>query len=87
MALTVAQREILSLMQRGYPLEIEKRGPGHISQSCGAEIGGRGIRFDAAQRMIAESLVEKVGEDACVTKHGISPTAVQLLDSLREAHG
>ena len=83
--LTKTQREILSLLQRGYPLEVEKRGPGYVSQFCGAEIGGRGVKFDAAQRMIDESLVEKLGEDGCITKYRISPTAIQILDSLTEA--
>ena len=85
--LTKTQREILSLLQRGYPLEVEKRGPGYVSHLGGAEIGGRGIKFDAAQRMIDESLVEKLSEDERVTKYRISPTAIQILDSLTEARG
>ncbi len=84
--LTRTQKRFLLLLQKGYLLEVEKRGPGYISQFCGAEIGGQGMRFDAAQRMINESLVEKVSEDGCTVKYGISPTAVQLLDSCREAH-
>ena len=68
-------------------MEVEKRGPGYVSQFCGAEIGGRGIRFDAAKRMIDESLLEKLSEDGCTVRYGISPTAIQLLASFREAHG
>ncbi len=85
MALTRTQREFLLLLQRGYCLEVEKRAPGFVSHFCGAEIGGRGIKFDAAQRMIRESLVEKVGEEGHTVKYGISPTAVHLLGSLTEA--
>ena len=87
MPLTRTQKGFLLLLQKGYLLEVEKRAPGYVSNFCGAEIAGRGMRFDAAQRMINESLVEKVAEDGCTVKYGISPTAVQLLDSLREAHG
>ena len=83
--LTVTQKQFLNLLRRGNFMEVEKRGPGYVSHFCGAEIGGRGIRFDAAQRMIDESLVEKLSEDGCVTKYRISPTAVQILDSLTEA--
>ncbi len=85
MPLTRTQRKFLLLLHKGYLLEVEKRGPGYVSHFCGAEIGGRGIRFDAAQRMIDESLVEKLSEDGCVTKYRISPTAIQILDSLTEA--
>ena len=87
MPLTVAQRQWLRLLRKGHFLEVEKRAPGSASHHCGAEIGGRGMRFDAAQRMINESLVEKVSEDGCTVKYGISPTAAQLLDSCREAYG
>ena len=66
-------------------MEVEKRAPGYVSHFCGAEIAGRGIRFDAARKMIAECLVEKVGEDGCTVKYGISSTAVRLLDSMAEA--
>lgn len=83
--LTKTQREILSLLQRGYPLEVEKRGPGYVSHLGGAEIGGRGIRFDTAKRMIDECLVEKLTEDERTTKYRISPTAIQILDSPTEA--
>jgi len=84
--LTRTQKKYLVLLEKGYCLEVEKRAPGFISQSHGAEIAGRTIRFDAAQRMIGESLVEKLSEDSCTVKYGISPAAVQLLDSCREAH-
>ena len=83
--LTVTQKQFLNLLRRGHFMEVEKRAPGFVSQSYGAEIVGRGIRFDAAQHLIAESLVEKVGEDGRTVKYGISPTAVHLLDSLTEA--
>jgi len=85
MALTRTQREFLLLLQKGYLLEVEKRAPGFVPQSHGAEIAGRGIRFDAARKMIAERLVEKVGEDGCTTRYAISPMAVRILDSLPEA--
>ncbi len=75
----------LLLLQKGHFLEVEKRAPGCVSHSCGAEIAGRGIKFDAAQRMIDESLVEKLSEDERVTKYGISPPAIQILDSPTEA--
>ncbi len=80
--LTRTQKKYLVLLERGYCLEVEKRAPGFISQSHGAEIAGRTIRFDAAQRLIDESLVERLSEDGCVTKYRISPTAVQLLKGL-----
>ena len=83
--LTVTQKQFLNLLRRGYVLEVEKRGVGFVSQSHGAEIAGRGIRFDAAQRMIAESLVQKLSEDGRTIKYGISPAAIQILDSLAEA--
>ena len=82
--LTVTQKQFLNLLRRGYVMEVEKRAPGYVSQFCGAEIAGRGIRFDAAQRMIAESLVQKVGEDGCTARYAISPMAVRLLDLLPE---
>ena len=85
--LTKTQREFLVLLQKGYPLEVEKRGPGYVSHFSGAEIAGRPIRYDAAQNMINKLLVEKLSEDGCVTKYRISSTAVQLLASFREAHG
>ena len=85
MSLTAAQKQFLRLLKKGCVLEVEKRGPGYVSQLCGAEIGGRGIRFDTAQRMIDESLVEKLSEDERVTKYKISPTAIQILRSLTEA--
>lgn len=85
MPLTVTQRKVLLLLRKGHFLEVEKRAPGSVSHLCGAEIGGRGVKFDAAQRMIDESLVEKLGEDGCITKYRISPTAIQILDSLTEA--
>ncbi len=85
MPLTVTQKKYLHLMRRGHFLEVEKRAPGFVSHLGGAEIGGRGIRFDAAKRMIDESLVEKLSEDERVTKYRISPTAIQILDSPTEA--
>ena len=85
--LTRTQKKYLLLLQRGYRLEIEKRSPGHVSKFFGAEIGGQEIKFDTAQRMIDQCLVEKVGEEDRTLKYEISPTAVQLLDSCREAHG
>ena len=39
--LTKTQREFLVLLQKGYLLEVEKRGPGYVSHLGGAEIGGR----------------------------------------------
>jgi len=84
-SLTKTRKGFLLLLQKGYLLEVEKRSPGHVSHLCGAEIGGRGIRFDAAQHLIDESLVEKVGEDGCTVKYRISSTAVRLLDSMAEA--
>ncbi len=83
--LTRTQRKFLLLLQRGYHLEVEKRAHGYVSSSCGAEIGGRGIRFDAARKMIAECLVEKVGEDDRTVRYAISSMAVRLLDSMAEA--
>ncbi len=85
MSLTKTRKGFLLLLQKGYLLEVEKRGPGYVSHLGGAEIGGREIRFDTAQRLINESLVEKVGEDERVTKYRISPTAFQILSSLAEA--
>ncbi len=85
--LTRTQKKYLLLLQRGYRLEIEKRSLGHVSKFFGAEIGGQEIKFDTAQRMIDQRLVEKVGEEDRTLKYEISPTAVQLLDSCREAHG
>ena len=85
MSLTRTQKKFLLLMQRGYLLEVEKRGPGYVSAFCGAEIGGRGIKFDAAQRMIDKSLVEKLSEDGCTVRYGISVTAIQILNCLSEA--
>ncbi len=87
MSLTASQKQFLLLLQRGYPLEVEKRGPGYVSHFSGAEIAGRAIRYDAAQRLIDESLVEMLSEDERVTKYRISPTAIQILDSLTEARG
>ena len=84
-ALTKTQKTFLRLLEKGYALEVEKRGPGYVSHLGGAEIAGREIRFDAAQRLINESLVEKVAEDDCTVKYGISPTAIQILNSLAEA--
>ena len=84
-SLTKTQKTFLRLLQKGYLLEVEKRGPGYVSHFCGAEIAGRGMRFDAAQHMIDESLVEKLSEDGCVTKYRISPTAIQILGSLAGA--
>ena len=84
-ALTKTQKTFLRLLEKGYALEVEKRGPGNVSHLGGAEIAGREIRFDAAQRLINESLVEKVAEDGCTVKYGISPTAIQILNSLAEA--
>ena len=83
--LTKTQREFLQLLQKGYPLEVEKRGPGYVSHFSGAEIAGRAIRYDAAQNMIDKLLVEKLSEDGCVTKYRISPTAIQILNSPTEA--
>lgn len=82
-SLTRTQRECLLLLQKGYLLEVEKRGPGYVSHLGGAEIGGRGIRFDAAQRMVHQSLVEKLSEDERVTRYRISPTAIQILEGRR----
>jgi hypothetical protein len=84
-SLTKTRKGFLLLLQKGYLLEVEKRGPGYVSHLGGAEIGGREIRFDTAQHLIAESLVEKVSEDGCTVKYGISPTAIQILSSLAEA--
>ncbi len=84
-SLTRTQRKFLRLLERGYPLEVQKRRPGYVSQFCGAEIAGRAIRYDAAQNMIGKFLVEKLSEDGCVTKYRISPRAIQILDSLTEA--
>ncbi len=83
--LTAAQRQFLNLLRRGYVMEVEKRGPGFVSNFHGAEIGGRGIKFDTARRMIDQSLVEKLSEDGCTVRYGISLTAIQILDSLTEA--
>ena len=85
MPLTRTQRKFLLLLQKGYLLEVEKRAPGFTSQYCGAEIGGRGIKFDTARRMIDQNLVEKLSEDGCTVRYGISLTAIQILDSLTEA--
>ena len=87
MFLTRTQKTFLRLLQKGYLLEVEKRGAGFVSSSSGADIAGRTIKFDTAQRMISQSLVEKVGEDGCTVMYEISATALQLLNSLREAHG
>jgi hypothetical protein len=84
-SLTKTRKGFLLLLQKGYLLEVEKRGPGYVSHFSGAEIAGRAIRYDAAQHMINKSLVEKVGEDEHVTKYRISPTAIQILDSMTEA--
>ena len=64
-------------------MEIEKRSPGHVSKFFGAEIGGQEIKFDTAQRMIAQCLVEKVGEEDRTLKYEISPIAVQILEGRR----
>ena len=85
MPLTRTQREFLLLLQKGYLLEVEKRAPGFVSQYFGAEIGGRGIKFDMAQRMIEQCLVQKLSEDGCTVRYGISPTAIQILNCLTEA--
>ena len=83
MSLTRTQKKYLLLLQRGYRLEIEKRSPGHVSKFFGAEIGGQEIKFDTAQRMIVQRLVEKVGEEDRTLKYEISPIAIQILEGRR----
>ena len=85
MLLTKTEKTFLQLLQKGYPLEVEKRGPGYVSHFSGGEIAGRAVRYDAAQNMIGKFLLEKLSEDGCVTKYRISPTAIQILNSLAEA--
>ncbi len=81
--LTRTQKKYLLLLQRGYRLEIEKRSPGHVSKFFGAEIGGQEIKFDTAQRMIDQRLVEKVGEEDRTLKYEISPIAIQIIEGRR----
>jgi len=81
--LTATQRKFLLLLQKGYLLEVEKRGVGYVSKFCGAEIGGQEIKFDTAQRMIDQCLVEKVGEEDRTLKYEISPIAIQILEARR----
>ena len=81
--LTRTQKKYLLLLRRGYRLEVEKRGVGYKSQFFGAEIAGQGIKFDTAQRMIDESLVEKVGEEGRTVNYEISPIAIEILEGRR----
>ena len=82
---TKTEKTFLRLLQKGYPLEIQKRSAGYVSSFSGGEIGGRAVRYDAARNMVGKFLLKKLSEDECVTKYGISPIAIQILNSLAGA--